>query len=51
MILLYENIHIVAIYGDYVMALFILNLEMIEHAHKYFCDFINFSSLVIRHIS
>jgi len=44
MSLLYKNIHIVSIYGYYVMVLYTHKLEMIEHIHKYFGDFINFIS-------
>ena len=46
--LLYKSIYIISIYEYYVMLLYTLNLEMIEHVYKYFEDFCNFISLVIR---
>jgi hypothetical protein len=44
MSLLYINICTTSIYGYYVMALYTLNLEMLEHVHKYFGDFYDFIS-------
>ena len=46
--LLYINVCSTSIYGYYVILLCNLNLEMIDHVHKYFGDFYNFISLVIR---
>ena len=46
--LLYINICSISIYEYYVIILCTLNLEIIYYVHKYFGDFYNFISFVIR---
>src|ERR687884_1962861 len=51
MILLYINICITSIYGYYIMALYVHQIEMLEHIQKYFGDFYDFISCVIEQTS